>query len=183
MTSTPLYTPAEARARETFLALMWALSYPGRIYDLPGHNPLALIGEALLDLETSFFTPDGDLSHILMQTGARLLPPDAAAYHFYPVLDDHALESIERASVGTMQFPDQAAAVFISVVLDGGASFRLRGPGIQDEKLITLGAVPAHFWTLRQRSMRYPLGWDVYMIDGSRVMGLPRSTTIEILED
>lgn len=183
MTATPLYTPAEARARETFLALMWALSYPGRVYDLPGGNPLTLIGEALLDLETSFFTPDRDLSHVLMQTGARLLPAEAAAYHFYPVLDDRALESIERASVGTMQFPDQAATILVRAVLESGAPLRLRGPGIQDENLITLGDVPAHFWTLRQRAMRYPLGWDVYVIDGSRVVGLPRSTTIEVLED
>lgn len=31
----PAYTAEEARCRETFLALMWALSYPGREHMIP----------------------------------------------------------------------------------------------------------------------------------------------------
>jgi alpha-D-ribose 1-methylphosphonate 5-triphosphate synthase subunit PhnH len=29
--------------------------------------------------------------------------------------------------------------------------------------------------------MRYPIGVDLLLIDGDRVIGLPRSTTVEVL--
>ncbi|MFS8046120.1 phosphonate C-P lyase system protein PhnH [Rhizobium sp. BR 314] len=29
--------------------------------------------------------------------------------------------------------------------------------------------------------LRYPLGWDLYLVDGKRLLGIPRSTKIEVL--
>ena len=57
----PTQTPAEASSRKFFNALMWSLSYPGRISPLPTTTDAALgvrgdmlaIGLTLLDLETS----------------------------------------------------------------------------------------------------------------------------------
>ncbi|TXI04054.1 MAG: phosphonate metabolism protein PhnH, partial [Rhizobium sp.] len=31
------------------------------------------------------------------------------------------------------------------------------------------------------RAIRYPLGWDLYLVDGKRLFGIPRSTKIEVL--
>ena len=78
-TNFPAYTREEAENRETFLALMWALSYPGRVYDLPTHAPdeIALfsqIGHSLLDLETTYFTPNPALAPLLKHTAARAYP-------------------------------------------------------------------------------------------------------------
>jgi alpha-D-ribose 1-methylphosphonate 5-triphosphate synthase subunit PhnH len=182
-----LYTPEEARQRETFLALMWALSYPGRVYTLPemrspltdpAFNSIGLIAEALLDLETSYFTPDAALSAALHQTGARALPPGEAAYHFYPVLDAAAILAMAEASVGTMLRPDEAATLVIGGGIDRGQRMQWRGPGINGV-IETRLHLPDAFWSLRESRLRYPLGWDVYVVDGVQVIGLPRSTQVE----
>jgi alpha-D-ribose 1-methylphosphonate 5-triphosphate synthase subunit PhnH len=172
-----MYTADEALARETFLALMWSLSYPGRVYTIPDANPFMAIAHTLLDLETTFFTLDVDLAGQLAATGARGLPVDEAAYHFYPVLND--LDTVRQASVGTMLFPDRAATLVIGCRLESGQSLRLSGPGVDGQRAVQVGGLPAAFWSLRQKVNQYPLGWDIYLIDGQRVIGLPRTTMVE----
>ena len=182
--SITLYTPEEARQRETFLALMWALSYPGRIHTLPEVrsplvdptlNSFGLIAEALLDLETSYYTPDADLRAALQATGARALPPEEAAYHFYPAWDETGLA---QANIGTLLRPDEGATLILAGSVAGGRSRTWRGPGINGgiESHLNL---PDSFWALRAVRLRYPLGWDVYVVDGVQVIGLPRSTQVE----
>ncbi|MDZ4768836.1 MAG: phosphonate C-P lyase system protein PhnH [Chloroflexota bacterium] len=186
--SVPSYTSDEANARETFLALMWSLSYPGVAHALPARGEIdaidqtasfTLIGVALLDIETTFYTPDPALASILRATGARSQTPEDAAYHFYPTLDADALDGVARASVGTMVYPDTAATLIVGAAHTGGARVTLTGPGIMASNVIAPG-VPEAFWQIRARSVRYPLGWDVFFIDGSRVIGLPRSTHVSL---
>ncbi|MGQ9908654.1 MAG: phosphonate C-P lyase system protein PhnH [Candidatus Flexifilum sp.] len=176
----PEYTPSERRMRETFLALMNAFAYPGRQFVLPDlGDPFALIAETLLDLETSAFTPHETLRGMLAATGARLLPPETAAYHFYAAADRAALDAIAVASTGELAHPDTAATLII-----GGCSFAdgdrwtLSGPGIRGTAAIRLGGLPADLWALRASRSRYPLGWDIYLLSGRTVIGLPRSTVI-----
>lgn len=179
--SYPPYTPAEARSRETFLALMWALSYPGRIHSLPQTpNSLELIGETLLDLETSFYTPDAALHMALSQSGARALPVEVAAYQFYPVLSDAILAEIARASVGTLLYPDTSATLIFPAVFDSGISMKWRGPGIDGVRSVQLEGIPPEFWALRASACRFPLGWDIYFADGPQLIGLPRSIQVTI---
>lgn len=180
MSAHPPYTASEAQSRETFLALMWALSYPGRTQRLPVHDePLALIGETLLDLETSFFTPDARLMARLAQTGARPLEPERAAYHFYPELDDSALATIASAGVGTLSYPDQAATLIIGAQFGSGSALTLAGPGINGSTIIQIDGIPTLFWTVRERTA-FPLGWDVFFVNGKSVVGLPRSTKLTL---
>jgi alpha-D-ribose 1-methylphosphonate 5-triphosphate synthase subunit PhnH len=185
--SITLYTPEEARQRETFLALMWALSYPGRVQTLPdvrsplvdpALNSFGLIGEALLDLETSYYTPDAQLDAGLHPTGARSLPSAEAAYHFYPVLDATALTHMAQAGIGTMLRPDEAATIIIGGRIGEGHPMQWCGPGINGVIEVQV-ALPDAFWALRESRLRYPLGWDVYVVDGGLVIGLPRSTHLE----
>jgi len=176
---TPVYSADEALTRETFLALMWSLSYPGRAYRLPTHDAFHAVAETLLDLETSYFTPDQTLALALSHTGARSLPPERAQYHFYPELIASRLDTVEQASVGTMLYPDRSATLIVGCTLDSGTAFRLSGPGVASHTTLTLGGVPAEFWALRRRVVRFPLGWDVFFVGGDQVVGLPRTTTVE----
>lgn len=175
----PPYTAEEARNRETFLALMNALSTPGRVYALPASaqpvGALMAIAHALLDLETSYHTPDPDLQAALARTGARALPPEQAAYHFYRALTPPALDSIALASAGTMLYPDTAATLMIAAPLAGGAPHRLTGAGVNGA-LTVAPDLPAAFWALRDQRRRYPLGWDAFIVEGLQVIGLPRTT-------
>jgi alpha-D-ribose 1-methylphosphonate 5-triphosphate synthase subunit PhnH len=179
MTTPPLYTPAEALARETFLALMWSLSYPGRVHNLPAQvPPFAAISETLLDLETSFFTNEPSLRETLARHGARALDAASAAYHFYPVLTDADRDALQQASIGTLLYPDRAATLIIGCWLEQGETCTVTGPGIDGSISMRIGGIPSAFWTIREQRRRYPLGWDVLFVQGSRVIGLPRSTTI-----
>lgn len=183
----PPYTPAERDARGTFLALMWALSYPGRVHllpemDTPSNDQFVQIGESLLDLETSFYTPDATLGEMLTRTGAQAQSPRLAHYHFYPAWTGDTLAAIEQANVGTMLRPDESATLFIACQFDEGVRLRWRGPGIQEHIEVRIGGVPADFWQLREATNRYPLGWDVYLLDGERVLGLPRTIIVEMVE-
>jgi alpha-D-ribose 1-methylphosphonate 5-triphosphate synthase subunit PhnH len=179
--ASPIYTSDEARDRETFLALMWALSYPGDLRHLPiqTDNPMVSIGRSLLDLETSFYTPDADLVAEFGRTGARALQPDEAAYHFYPTFQPAALDTIAQARIGTMLRPDESATLVIGCAFASGGVFRWKGPGIHGLHEVRLGGIPARFWSLRSQMLRFPLGWDVFFIDGGQVVGLPRTTFVE----
>lgn len=178
----PPYTATEARTRETFLALMWALSYPGRAHYLPlPGSAFPLIGEALLDLETSYYTPDSGLSSVLARTGAKALPVDEAAYQFYPTLDTAALAGLREVSIGAALYPDRAATLMIACTLGSGPTYSFQGPGVKDSLCVEIGGLPDSFWTLRESACRFPLGWDVYLIDGSQMIGLPRTTRIQRL--
>lgn len=180
--TTPPYTLAEAQSRETFLALMWGLSYPGKLYQLPdtGSN-FALIAGTLLDLETSYYTLADSLKPLLAQTGAQALAVEQAAYHFYPAVGERELTAVQQASVGTMLYPDEAATLIIGCTLGSGTSLTLRGPGIHNSRMLLVSDLPEAFWQLRQTACRFPLGWDVYLVDGQAIVGLPRSVQVELL--
>ena len=176
ITHLPVYSQSEAAQHATFAALMGALSTPGRIYDLPTGDAFDLIADALLDLETSWYTPNPALGERLIQTGARALTADTAAYHFYT----GALELyiVAQAYIGNMLYPDSAATLIIACDFNlGDNSTQVwTGPGIKGTHHSSLG-LSDEFWALREQNT-YPLGWDVIFTDGRRVMGLPRTTRV-----
>lgn len=182
----PNYSVEEARTHDTFMALMWSLSYPGKFYTLPENSGDALksIGDTLLDIETSFYTDDATLVPHLQRAGARLLAPERAAYHFYPQLDEAELASVRQANIGTLLYPDEGATLIIGATFGTGLSLTLSGPGIPPSapRTVTVGGVPAGLWQLREQAIRYPRGWDLYFVDGDSVLGLPRSTVVRIEE-
>ncbi|MDZ4718025.1 MAG: phosphonate C-P lyase system protein PhnH [Roseiflexaceae bacterium] len=178
--SAPLRTAAESQAQATFTALMWALSYPGSPQALPRTKATGIlaIAEALVDLETSYYTPDPQLDQQIAQMGARRRDPDRAMYQFFPQLCSADLGVLWVAPIGTFRDPDQSATLVIGCQLGDGSRFRLRGPGIQGSTELRVGGLPDGFWALRAASNRYPLGWDVLLVDGERVIGLPRTTLV-----
>ncbi len=191
----PQSTPAETLARDTFTSLMWCLSNPGQIFRLPFAADLSsstlasceLIGTTLLDLETSFFTPDDELKRRLLRSGARFLPVTAAAYHFYPHVAyfqserlTTTLASIEQANLGTITDPDQSATLVIACELGHGRRLHLSGPGIQHATHLQIDALPTDFWRLRSELNHYPLGIDLFLVASDQVVGVPRTTVIDL---
>jgi alpha-D-ribose 1-methylphosphonate 5-triphosphate synthase subunit PhnH len=161
---------------------MWALSHPGRVQHLPvsGLRAFEAIGAALIDLETSFYTPDGALAHVLARSGARAAAIAVAAYQFYPELTQHDLDPLNDAPVGSYAYPDESASLMIGCKFGGDTLLTLRGPGIQGSCTLRVSGIQEAFWPLRASAARYPLGWDIWLIDGDRIVGLPRSTVVEV---
>jgi len=181
----PVQSPQEARAHHTFTALMNALSRPGHIRAFLGANPFEGVSEALLDLETTFFTPDKALEGFCRTLGARFAPPEGADYLLFPALEEGQLHLLEHALIGTLLYPDQSATLVLGARFAGDFRLKLSGPGIQFEEHIALNGVPRAFWTLRNQKGSFPLGWDVILLESgelsARAMGIPRSTRLEVL--
>ncbi len=184
----PAYTAQEADTRETFLTLMWSMSYPGTIYQLPSANgPFAALADTLLDLETSFFTPDTPLSTRLLRTGARMLSASDAAYHFYPAISQSDLMHVENANPGSLLYPDQAATLILGCTPgtlgnpSSTTTLILRGPGISNIARVRIDGIPLAVLAKREAVNVYPMGWDIFVVDPvGKVIGLPRSAQIQV---
>lgn len=181
MVQNPTMRVDEAQQRNAFMAMLWALSYPGRPQRLPtsGLAAFGLIGATLVDLETGFFTPDPTLAAELALTGGRSLPPDQAPYQFYPRLTSDDLPMLAAAPVGTYRDPDLGATLVLGCRLDDGPSLVLRGPGVAQPRTLQVGGLPGELWALRQ-TLGYPRGWDIVLLDGDQMVGLPRTTSVEV---
>lgn len=171
-------TPQERTAHQAYDALMQALARPGELRHLPEPG-LAVAGECLLDLEVGFFASDVALGHRLARTGARPTVPERADYLFLPSADAEAIGDAVKARPGDQLYPDRAATLFLGARLGAGRRLRLSGPGVSGRREIRVDDVAPSFWTERDRVCRYPLGWDVFLLDGTQVIGLPRSTQVE----
>ncbi len=176
-----LQTEFEAKTHATFDALMWAFSYPGRIQQFklePSETGFSVIAEALLDLETSAWTNNPDLEQKIRATGAKIKTLEQAQYvfcHEFPTLE--LLRVIRR---GTPLEPDTSATLILAAGLETGQKLRLSGAGIQDALEVQID-LPLEFWDVREEVLAYPIGWDVLIVDGSRLLGIPRSTRIEVM--
>jgi alpha-D-ribose 1-methylphosphonate 5-triphosphate synthase subunit PhnH len=172
------YTSFEAQTNETFRALMWSLSYPGRAHALEDAS-LERIAQTLLDLEVSFYTPDERLESNLRITGAKHKGISEADYLFYSALTEHDIFQLHTAKRGNSLYPDDSATVIVNTNFSQGPLVALSGPGIKRKQRLQ-AAVPVTFWQVRNEARHYPLGWDVILCSESMVVGIPRSTQLEI---
>lgn len=181
LAATPVPDAAETRTNATFEALMWALSRPGTVQELPGADP-ALIAEALVDRECLVWCADPTLAARIAATGAHAADPGRADHLFLAGADaETALAMIARAAVGSDLYPDEGGTVILPARFGKGPRLRLTGPGIETEALINVDDLPPGLWPLRAAHCRYPVGFDLFLTSGSQVIGLPRSTLIEVL--
>ncbi len=177
-------TEAEALSQQVFKAMMWALSYPGSIHLLPvtdGQSMLA-VAETLVDLETSFFASTPELRTALTRLGARPDLPDQAQYHFYEQLAERDLPGLRSLSVGTLLDPEDSATLIIQARVGRGYPVELSGPGIRSKTRFQIEGIPPAFWAVRQEVLRFPLGWDLFLVDDNQLAGIPRTTHVEVVE-
>ena len=180
--------PTVLRSQRVFRALLEALSRPGRLVELPedgdGLDGLAL---TLLDGEVSFHAPGaggGFGERVARATGARLVPLPTADFAFFWSGGAEGLKDMKR---GTLEAPEEGATAVVLVERlspEGGeVVLELSGPGVPGMRTLgvdgfTRGAAEA----MRESRVGYPLGVEVYLIDGAgRVAGLPRSTGVEVV--
>jgi alpha-D-ribose 1-methylphosphonate 5-triphosphate synthase subunit PhnH len=181
MTQTLLLpTVEDMRTNATFDALMWALARPGRAQPLPFPGLLAL-AESLLDRECSFFCSDERLKAEIAGTGANAVSLHHAEYVFASVSERADISALSAMLSGNLLYPDASATIFAEAQIGSGTKLRLTGPGVNGFIDIAVGAVHPDFWALRAEAIHYPLGWDIYLTDGASLIGIPRSTKIEVL--
>lgn len=179
MLTVALPDPAEVRSNATFEALMWATARPGEVRELPMPG-LAPVVEALIDLECTAYGDSSELRRLIAETGASVSDEIGTADHVFleRLGDDPATLTWVRC--GSSLYPDDGATVVIAAGLGQGIRLRMSGPGVLGVSEIRLNVAPS-FWELRARLCSYPEGFDLVVVDGLKVVGIPRSTTIEVL--
>lgn len=169
----------ELRSNATFEALMWALSRPGDSRDMP-ETGLAAIAETLVDLECTVFTNDPALRSEIATTGALVAEDISQADHvFLPSLEGTEVQ-VATIRCGSALYPDDGATLVANVRHGIGQRVRLSGPGVDGTLELTLGISPG-FWVTRAMLCAYPEGFDMLLVDGRSVIGIPRSILVEVL--
>lgn len=178
--ATPLPDAHEARTNATFEALMWALSRPGTVQHLPpsGLSGMTGIAEALIDRECRVFCDDAALMAQVASFGAALVPVALADHVFLSMADP---EKLAQVPVGSDLYPDAGATVVMTARFGTGQRLRLTGPGIETSTEILVADIEPGVWPLRAARCRYPAGFDLFLVSGAQIIGLPRSTQIEVL--
>ncbi len=172
----PTSSDFEARTNATYEALMWALSRPGLPRDLPNAGQADLI-ETLIDRECAVYCEDAAIAEITARTGAALVAPEEAD-HLFLSLVPGKLAGLRQ---GSDMYPEDGATLVIPTSFGSEGNLRLTGPGVDGAVLCSLPDIPNGFWADRARVMRYPMGFEIFLIDGAQVIGIPRTTVVEVL--
>jgi alpha-D-ribose 1-methylphosphonate 5-triphosphate synthase subunit PhnH len=180
-------------AQQVFRAVMQAMARPGSIVALPiafsGTPPLppslAAIALALADFETPLWLDDTlrarpeAARYLQFHTGARMTErPDLA--DFALIADPAHMPPLNAFSHGTLEYPDHSTTLVLAVdSLEGGASLKLSGPGIQTSaSLAPSPVVPGLAGQLVANRARFPRGVDLIFAAPSTIAALPRSTVV-----
>lgn len=174
----PARSDTEARANATYEALMWALARPGLPRSLPEASD-GVIVEALIDRECAVFCAAPALSDQVARTGAALVAPAAADHLFLGAMD--SAEPLRAVRCGSDLYPDDGATVVAEAQIGSGPRVRLTGPGVDGTVEVALGGLPDGLWDTRRQMLRYPMGFELVLRDGAQIIGLPRSTAVEVL--
>lgn len=188
-------------SQRVFRTVLDALSHPGTICNIASDNaspaPLmpatAALCLALLDFESRVWlqpeardsTADSALHRYLRFHCGCPIAADSRSAHFAIVHDAEALPSLNTFHPGDAVFPDRSTTVIIQVsklVSDatGQNTVTLRGPGIRDTSSFACAGLPLRFWQeWRENAEQFPLGVDVILVDGKRMVGLPRTVQVE----
>ena len=199
-TLTPGFDDTVHDSQGVFRALLDALSRPGKIVSIDAvlpdleqdgssvaaHVPMAAFAAllALADYSTPVLLQHehrGLSDALRFHTGAPLTHDHAQAVFAY-LHDAGSMPPLDAFSLGDPKTPEDAAMLFIRVdSLTEGTSMSWRGPGIRDSHAVQLTGVPASFWQERALlASQFPCGIDCYFMHGGSVIGLPRTTRVEV---
>ncbi len=170
-------TEAETLANATFEALLWALSRPGMPRRLPQAGESQIIS-ALLDRECRAYSVEPRLLPEIMRTGAEIAEIEDADHVFLSEMP--SVDDLSRVPIGSDLYPDDGATVVLRARLGQGQPVAFSGPGVDGVLTLQIDGLPAGFWPARSALLRYPMGFDLFILDGAQVIGVPRSTKVEV---
>lgn len=184
-------------AQRIFRCALTALSEPGRILQLPvtlrnscqqlgnATGPAALgLLLALADGDTPVWLDrraSGIASFLAFHTGAPIIGRPQGA-RFALLAETAKAPRLSAFDSGSIDYPDRSATLIIEASrLASGGQIGFSGPGIPTRRFLAIDGLPEGFvadWALNHA--RFPCGVDVLITCGDRLVGLPRSTALEL---
>jgi alpha-D-ribose 1-methylphosphonate 5-triphosphate synthase subunit PhnH len=188
----PGFADAVLESQAAFRGCLSALATPGTVVGLgaglepvPGMQAAAsALLLSLLDQDTRLWLSPGvatsrTATSLKFHTGCSLaaIPGEA---DFALVAGAEELPPLDAFSAGSDEYPERSAIIVLEVpaILESG--WRLTGPGVRGEVLLSVPALGDGFVQQWERNRaRFPRGVDLYVSCGERLCGLPRTTRIE----
>ena len=188
-------------AQSVFRAVLDALARPGRLCrvgdrlapseeaGIATRATLLALADATTAVWLQCVLPEL-ASALRFHTGAPLIRDMSAlsVAHFALLTDPAHCPALERFALGTAESPEHSTTLIVDVptLAAGhtgceGLHLRLRGPGIATHADVTVGGLDAAFWQARAAlASRFPAGLDLLIGAGDTVLGLPRTTHVEV---
>lgn len=184
-------------AQQDFRKIMDATARPGKVVQLKddelnlpeGLNPsAALLGFALLNADVTFFADNDAQKEGFLIVNTSSSPVSLEEADFVFTTAQKANQILEDAKEGTLEYPETAASLIISVdqvseePLNNSVFIELSGPGVDVSKEVYIKGLEVEFFqNLKEKNIEYPIGVDTYLADNAgNLMVLPRSTKLEI---
>ncbi|MGB7803832.1 phosphonate C-P lyase system protein PhnH [Buttiauxella sp.] len=180
-------------AQQSFRRLLKAMSEPGVIVALHslqhGWKPLNIASTSVLLTLADNDTPvwisealsnDVTLQNVRFHTNASIsLTPEHAQF---AVADSSiTAQQLNALAQGTDVAPDTSATLILQVPsLSGGRMLRLTGAGIREERMIAPQLPDCVIFELTERPHPFPLGIDLILTCGERLLAIPRTTHVEV---
>ncbi|KNZ16257.1 carbon-phosphorus lyase complex subunit [Escherichia coli] len=172
-------------AQHSFRRLLKAMSEPGVIVALHqlkrGWQPLNIATTSVLLTLADNDTPvwlSAPLSNDIVSQSLRF--HTNAPLVNQPELATFAVTD-EAISSGTAVAPEAGATLILQVVsLSGGRMLRLTGAGIAEERMIAPQLPECILHELTERPHPFPLGIDLILTCGERLLAIPRTTHVEV---
>ena len=178
---------------QAFRAVLLAMAYPGRWYELPVDSardgsglpqrsaPAAasLVFDSMWDAGSRVWRSDVDL---LSDLGAPVSEPAAA--EILLIEGRSSRGAVGQANRGTEDEPETGATL-LYVIADAvrGSAVRLSGPGIRGSVETDVPLLPLELQDRNRSCSQWPFGVELLVVDWlGRIMALPRSTQVELLD-
>jgi alpha-D-ribose 1-methylphosphonate 5-triphosphate synthase subunit PhnH len=180
-------------AQSTFRSVMDAMARPGTVQRIvattgvpaPMMRGTASIALALFDHDTPVWL-DPRMSEtssvtkwLKFHTGAPVIA-DPSICGFALIGEPNLLPELDRFAFGSNEYPDRSTTLILQVEsLTQGASFELRGPGIDGTAILQAAIQPADlFERLAINATLFPRGIDVVLVADDAIVAIPRTTRL-----
>ncbi|BBV68075.1 phosphonate C-P lyase system protein PhnH [Kluyvera ascorbata] len=193
MTLETAFTLPVQDAQHSFRRLLKAMSEPGVIVALHqlkhGWQPLNVATTSVLltlaDNDTPVWLSNALHNDIVSQslrfhTNAPLVEQPQQAT-FAVSSDTISSEQLNALCEGSAVAPETSATLIVQVSsLSGGRMLRLTGAGIAEERMIAPQLPSCILHELTERPHPFPLGVDLILTCGERLLAIPRTTHVEV---
>jgi alpha-D-ribose 1-methylphosphonate 5-triphosphate synthase subunit PhnH len=148
----------------------------------------------LLDADTPIrlagsMSSDDTRGYLRFHTGARAATADEPSTIVAALACDTSIDLCSRLALGTDEAPQEGATLIVEVdglsndaAHDprGGAAVALSGPGVETTQRLAVVGLSDAFWRWRvELQSRMPRGVDILLVQGARLVAIPRSSRIE----